>query len=97
MPIPPAAHYISCPLHQLPITTASTLSTAAGLRHAAPRRPQQPQRPVDRQKTQAPATSTNNYLYYFSIPTLATNKNYENFNMDYKKYIRSLPEEPHLA
>ena len=25
MPIPPAAHYISCPLHQLPITTTSTL------------------------------------------------------------------------
>ena len=25
MPIPPAAHDISCPLHQLPITTASTL------------------------------------------------------------------------
>ena len=25
MPIPPAAHYINCPLHQLPITTASTL------------------------------------------------------------------------
>ena len=25
MPIPPAAHYISCPLHLLPITTASTL------------------------------------------------------------------------
>ena len=27
MPIPPAANYISCPLHQLPITTASTLIT----------------------------------------------------------------------
>ena len=28
MPIPPAAHYISCPLHQPPITTASTLIPA---------------------------------------------------------------------
>ena len=25
MPIPPASHYISCPLHQLPITAVSTL------------------------------------------------------------------------
>ena len=32
MPISPAAHYISCLLHQLPITTASTLERVSMLK-----------------------------------------------------------------